>query len=185
MINHCVQFDHPLSNAELVSSVNAPPKSRDQQATIQPSGSTPIDSSSSEAIEELLADISLGIEKLHSRHSDVVRELQAFSVRLAVRVVEKLVGSAESIQTQRLELLLSEAINRTEPALCIYLSSEDVPKLECWLANNSHPNLQVLPDDEVEAGECRVDFAAYELTSNVAKHVEEMEHRLLEVISDD
>ena len=189
MINHCVQFDRKPSGADIVSApVEAAPATVLDQDPMNPvlDAAPPVQQSSM-AVEKLLAEISQGIASLHSRHSEIAGELQIFSVRLAIKVVEKIIGNAESIQTQRLEHLLAEAIAKSEPAVCIYLNPADQPKLESCLEtiSSTHRELNVLTDEALEAGECRVDFGSYDLTSNLVQQVDEMEHRLLEVISHD
>ena len=103
-----------------------------------------------------------------------------------MQVVEKIVGSAESLRAERLENLLSAAFSRTDPVVCIHLNSQDIPQIENYLNNNSAPNpdITLVVDETIEAGECRVDFAAYELASDLAHQLEAIEQRLLEVVND-
>jgi flagellar biosynthesis/type III secretory pathway protein FliH len=188
MINLTLQFDRPLFAVQLVS----PTSAGGGLLTGEPVGTSirPDDDRSDadlDEIEELLTQISSDVKQLQGRHTENLQRLKTMSVELAIMMVRKIVGSSEDIQTQRMEQLLVEALNRTEPAVGIHLHPQDLTRLEFITAKNASLGLRtlnVVADESIEAGECRIDYATYELTSSLAQQIEEFEHRLMEVVNE-
>lgn len=187
MKNYILQFDRSLSSVRLVSPDNGEvglSKEDPVGTSIRP-GNNRSDGNYKE-IEELLTRISSDVKHLQFQHSENLQRLKMMSVELAIMIVKKLVGGSELIQTRRLEQLLVEALNRTEPAVGIHLHPQELTRLDFIAAKASIDlqTLNVVGDDSIEAGEFRIDYATYELTSSLAQQFEEIEHRLMEVINE-
>lgn len=108
------------------------------------------------------------------------------SVQLAGIIVRKIVGNCESLNTERLEHLLDEALAKTDPLICVRVNPADQSRMHAAIAGVSaaHQPLEIIADESIATGECRCEYAGFELTSDLARHVESIEHRLLEVIHD-
>lgn len=188
MKNYTLQFDRPLVAVQLVSpaTVEGGLLTGDPVGTSIRPGDDPSDADL-EKIEELLTQISSDVKQLQGQHTENLQRLKTMSVELAIMMVRKIVGSSADIQTQRMVQLLGEALNRTEPAVGIHLHPQDLTKLEFITAKNASLDLQtlnVVADESIEAGECRIDYATYELTSSLAQQIEEIEQRLMEVVNE-
>ena len=187
MKNYILQFNRPLSAVRLVSPDNGGVGwlNEDPVGTAIQPGNDRSEEDCKE-VEELLTRISSDVTQLQFQHSENLQRLKTMSVELAIMIVKKLVGGSELIQTRRLQQLLAEALNRTEPAVGIHLHPQERTRLDFIAAKASIDlqTLNVVGDDSIEAGEFRIDYATYELTSSLALQFEEIEHRLMEVINE-
>lgn len=201
MITETVKFDRPITNAWLVSDLSGtttgsrppapervpvPPSEISESADSSTSDHSQADHEQYEAKESnrLLEEISVGIQNLQLQSDPLVREFQMLAVRLATRIVKKVVGSSDGMKSERLMSLLDEAMRRPEPAVYAFVHPDFESKIRDWLQRESTPKpvLEIRIDDSLERGECRVGYATYELISNVESQLAQIEERLMEVV---
>lgn len=181
---HNVKFDRPFSNAVLCSAAEV--AALDATST-QNSAAAASTLAAHEAIEKILIGIAQQVQTLQSQHQINLDQVTTTSVQLAGIIVKKLLSNSDVIKADRLEQLIKEALNRPEPVASIRLHPEDHSKLSSFIENISvqGQSLNVAADESVGAGECRVDYPGFELASNLAQQIEDIEHRLMEAINDE
>jgi flagellar biosynthesis/type III secretory pathway protein FliH len=195
MIIHRVKFDRPFTNANLVDvlmsselAVDGKVDAADGTSQAEP-GASPIGQAGqtaekkgeSEAIEKLLAGISAGINDVNSQTGLWVDEIRSLSLCLTKMIVNRVVGSSETMRIQRLEHLLGEALSRPETPIAAFVHPDDYSMLSEFLKS---VELNVQADASVGAGECRVEFSSHELVSSLQRQLDQIEDRLLEVLND-
>lgn len=185
MITHSVKFSRPVSGASLVQG-EADLNVRDQGGNVVSiSGITPPAESGSESpavVEAILRTIADNVRQLQHRDDTHITEFQALSIRLATMMVENLVGSVESMKTERLETLLNNALKRPEKPVGAFVHPDDFSKLGSYLDTIQ---LDVQPMDSVAPGECRIDYSSFDLVSSLKQQLAQIESKMLEVIHDD
>ena len=131
---------------------------------------------------EILSKIADGVQQIGVRSNE---EVLSLAVPLARMIVERLVGTSAELTDDRLRCVLDDAINRPESPVGIYLNSQNVDFVSNHLKENpACQGVQLLVDNTVQLGECRVEFKDYDLVSNIESQLDEIEAHLAELINE-
>ena len=131
---------------------------------------------------EILGKIAAGVQQIGVRTNE---EVLSLAVPLARMIVEKLIGTSAELTDDRLRCVLDDAIKRPESPVGVYLNSKNLDLVSNHLQQNpACQGLQLLVDDTVQLGECRVEFQDYDLVSNIESQLDEIEAHLAELINE-
>ena len=92
-----------------------------------------------------------------------------------------MVGSSETTRIARVERLLRKSLGRSETPIAAFVHPQDFSQLEKFLESI---DLVIQPDPSLELGECRVEFASYDLVSSLQQQLEQIESGLREALND-
>jgi flagellar biosynthesis/type III secretory pathway protein FliH len=176
-----IKLERPLVGAEIVS-----PGDLDARPT-QPAQSA-LSSATTNQVEtdQLIKSIQAAVESVQSQSQHSKQQLAAASVQIASIVMQRVIGNNETLAADRLEQLILEALDRPDAPVSLQLNPQDVSIVEPMIEKIGLPTnqLELKEDQTVPKGECRFNYDGYALTSNLAKQLESIEDRLLEVIND-
>ncbi len=181
MIEQTIQLSRPLQQATLgnidqLDQILQDAETRQNDARLKQTGNA----------TELLSRIAEKLANVKLKTDPVAQELGSLAIALAKMMIEKLVGSSDELQAKRLSLVLLEALSRPEPAIGVYVHPTNLAATKTQLqSNNELRELQLLADESLTPGECRVDFDTHSLVSSLEQQLDEIEARLLELIDND
>ena len=170
------QFDRTLLDASVMADGSFDLRDKAVTQNVCKSQNAELDS---ERIGALLENIHSAIESLNVQSNEVAREARLFAIRLASTIVKTVFGNSDDEKIQRIEHLLSEAMDATEPVLKVFVNGVDRNKLESVDAI-SKSGILLECDESIQAGECRVEFATHELVSDLEEQLASIEQHLLD-----
>lgn len=181
MFEHDLNFKMPLRRAEICDGELPEQDSRTGDAV----------SATAAQIEHaettvVLTKIAEALQNIELKLEPIAKELSAIAIGLAKMMVEKMVGESDELQAKRLSLVLLKTLSQAEPVLGIYLNPHNlhaVEKQSDW-DSGSH-KVELLADDNVPKGECRVEFDSHDLVSSLECQLDEVEARLQELLDED
>lgn len=211
MIRHSLKFDRPVTGVALASpagaqdldllmpeGVSRDPDERQVANAVVGHSKTMSPASNAEVFVDenaatlnerpdckaLLERIAEGVERLVIQTDALINTSQETSIRLATLIVKHVVGSSDSLQTDRMRKLVDTAMKRTDPIVAVYLNLADGPRLSQQLVSDAESAIEfpfeIKTDPTIESGECRIEFSAHDVISDFDSQLAEIESRLRE-----
>lgn len=137
---------------------------------------------SSEDIGSLLSKIATELETRKLDAEPITRELGTIAISLAKMITQKVVGNSESLQTERLEKIVSETLSQAAPVTCIYVNPGNHDAIHAHFQScDGLRDVELRSDANVVNGECRIESGSNSLVSSLDNQLREIEARLLEL----
>ncbi len=171
-----LKFDRPLSDASVMADGIFELRENAAAQNLREIQNAELES---ERVGALLENIHGAIERLNVQSHEVAREARLFSIRLASTIVKTVFGKSDEAKLQRIEHLLSEVMDASEPVLKVFVNGVDKNKLESVDAI-SQSGISLECDESIQAGECRIELATHELVSDLEGQLASIEQHLLD-----
>lgn len=173
MIHHSVKFKRTVIAATLmdqhaISLANASPQ---PTAVAQPIIAPP---------ELLLGKIASSMQRIEQKNN--TEDVVALAIALSKVIVEKLIGSSADLQEQRLYRIIQETQFGSENAIGVHLHPNNMGFVSTQL--KAHPNgakVNLVADESIEIGECRVEFKDYDFISSIEHQLDQIENHIAEL----
>ena len=176
MMEQAVKFDLQLKQAHLcdvsqLDQILQEAESRQQRAR-----------HSSGDVTEVLTKIAGDLAAAKLDAQSIAREVGTIAISLAKLMTEQLVGNADALQADRLSKIIEEALSRPEPIKRIFVNPNNHQAIQAHF--QSHDELKAVElssDQQVAAGECRIEMDTNTFVSSMKNQLQEIESRLLEL----
>lgn len=197
MPNFTIQFDAPLKSAKAAGAVRADHTDAANQSTIAP------DDVAAEPVAELPVQptvavtpesgtaIEAAIKGVLAELSSQRNHLEATAAKYAVEVVRVFLGSTDELIEQRLQQNILRVLDRPETATAqLFVHSQCRESIQSWILENSEIQtlevaIEVLVDDDLEAGDCRIDFGQSGRLAAMEQQLALVESKLQQAIRDE
>lgn len=130
------------------------------------------------AIEESVLRIRTTIESQQN-------QIETFALAFATEFVRTVLGTVDELIQQRLERAVSLALEDVDSELPpkVFVHPSCLQHIQAWLSSNTEFEIEVLPDEALIAGDCRVEFGNEGLLASLDSQLELIQTKLLRSIS--
>ena len=173
MIHHSEKFRRKLIAATLLDQNAVSLVDASKQATVvaEPVSVPP---------EVLLGKIASAMQRIEQQNNN--DDVVALAIALSRVIVEKLIGSSADLQEQRLYRIIQETQFGAENAVGVHLHPNNIGFVSTQLkADPNGSKVNLVPDESIAVGECRVEFKDYDLISSIEQQLDQIEKHIAEL----
>lgn len=173
MIHHSVKFRRKLIAATLLDQNAVSLVDASKQATVvaEPVLAPP---------EVLLGKIASAMQRIEQQNNN--DDVVALAIALSRVIVEKLIGSSADLQEQRLYRIIQETQFGAENVVGVHLHPNNIGFVSTQLkADPNGSKVNLVPDESIAVGECRVEFKDYDLISSIEQQLDQIEKHIAEL----